>query len=416
MTSTFTLPLFVMVLSLVNVRCIAFSPFPRGAYISIRLSRGNFASLVAAKHARIRKSSNRLLMAPCVNFLQQVEATVEKILSSNSLNITHVPTRDREAVGIALHLDQRLSALRRNNDCPYCWMQRTHCVCQNCPTVDDEVLRNGNNQVVNRIFVLMHHKEIALKVDTAKLILTSFPNQCRLVVGGIGPEYQDSMREMLVAIEESNSSSCEARRRRKCVVLFPDETSKPFDEILLEEKRKLTIGAAKNRLAGAAAVGDQDVSDEANETTFMWDVVVIDGTWTQARRLHTRYLPSEVEGGPRRVRLSDKAVEKLGQSSEMTTTDEAYISSSEGHNSGHQLRRHVVTWRQVSTFEATRLFLKDILDPEEPSKGGSSRDSAESPLLTLPWEQLQSYHVVANEAARRELGPKREKISVLRRQ
>ena len=143
----------------------------------------------------------------------------------------------------------------------------------------------------------------------------------------------------------------------------------------------------------------------------MWDVVVIDGTWTQARRLHTRYLPSEVEGGPRRVRLSDDAVEKLSQSSQMTTTGEAFICSSEGHNSGHQLRRHVVTWRQVSTFEATRLFLKDILDPEEPSKGGSSRDSTQSPLLTLPWEQLQSFHVVANEAARTELGPKRDKVS-----
>ena len=172
---------------------------------------------------------------------------------------------------------------------------------------------------------------------------------------------------MLGAIVESNSTSFELGRRQKCLVLFPDETSKPFDEILSEEKRKLARSAVECRDTGTIQNGDHDVSKQATETTILWDIIVIDGTWTQARRLHTRYLPSESEGGPRRVRLSDNAVEKLGETSTTTTADDASDSSGATYNSGHQLRRHAVTWRQVSTFEATRLFLKDILDVEEHS-------------------------------------------------
>ena len=277
-------------------------------------------------------------------FLSQVENTVEKVLKNHNLedDILALPSNEREAVGVARHLRQRLENLRRNDDCPRCWMQRAHCICSQCPPVSKSLA-----PTLGRIFLLLHHKEIAMKVDTAKLILAAFPTQSRLVVGGIGSEYQDSMKEMTQAMKNKN-----------CLVLFPDETAQTFSEIVAD---------------------NSDHDDSEGQGT--WDVIVIDGTWSQARKLQARYIPSLQQGGPRRVQLSDGAVELLERGSV---------------DAGHQLRRHSIAWRQVGTFEATRLFLRDCLW-EEDTKG--------EPV----WEQIQPYQDIANLAARRELGPPRTK-------
>ena len=396
---------------LASWRCIAFSPHPHFiGFFAISPSKRHFASRAGRLSTPIEHSSVRSLEASNVDFLRQVEKTVAKITSSASFNITEVNPQHREAVGVARHLAQRLKAFRRNNDCPNCWMQRAHCVCQHCPSINDEMFQNDNNQVVNRIFLIMHHKEIALKVDTAKLILSAFPRQCRLVVGGIGPEYQESMKEMLQAIEDSNSSSAIAGKHQKCLVLFPDETARPFHEILIDEKQKLTKRDDENLHARGFTAGNNNDPDQSNEATFLWDIIVIDGTWTQARRLHN-YVPPESQGGPRRVRLSENAVEKLGGSPNLTHSNNVKDSDSETYNSGHQLRRHVVTWRQVSTFEATRLFLRDLLDPDGTDEIANITETNQITTPRLPWDELESYHAAANEAARKELGPKRKKAS-----
>ena len=49
---------------------------------------------------------------------------------------------------------------------------------------------------VNRIFVLTHHKEIGMFVDTAKLIAMAYPQQTRLVVAGLPARYQAAMKEL----------------------------------------------------------------------------------------------------------------------------------------------------------------------------------------------------------------------------
>lgn len=295
------------------------------------------------------------------DFLKQVEKTVERVLSqadASSRNIMDLEPAGREALGVARHLDRRLVDLRRNNLCPTCWMQRKHCICQQCKPVDTLLPKSK----LGRIFLLMHHKEIGLKIDTAKLILASFPTKCRLVVGGIGPEYQDSMKELQQAMEQNN---------KQCLVLFPDDSAKTFAEIVEQNHH-----------------GDsqQDV-ESSTEDQESWDLIVIDGTWAQARKLNARYLPEQAEGGPRRVQLSPQAVAML----ERETTDGLA-------NAGHQLRRHCTTWRQVGTFEATRLFLRDLLFHDYPDSSSPAR---------TPWGQMESYQEIANEAARKELEPPR---------
>ena len=137
-----------------------------------------------------------------------------------------------------------------------------------------------------------------MKVDTAKLIMAAFPDKCRLVVSGIGAEYQKSMEEFRQVIKSNT-----------CLVLFPDEEAQTLDELVI-----------------------------SSDTTNYFDLVVIDGTWNQARKMHARYITPTINGGPSRVKLSEEAVATLEQTND---------------NSGHQMRRHSITWRQVGTCNCT---------------------------------------------------------------
>ena len=47
---------------------------------------------------------------------------------------------------------------------------------------------------MRRLFVLIHHKEVALAVDTAKLLAMAYPSCCRLVLGALPSAERDAMR------------------------------------------------------------------------------------------------------------------------------------------------------------------------------------------------------------------------------
>jgi DTW domain-containing protein YfiP len=271
-------------------------------------------------------------------FLRPLESTVERILSNQKMDIQSLPPQERQAVGVATNLQEKLAAFRRNNNCPRCWLQRAHCICDKCPPLPLDSLKSRLG--INRVFVLMHHKEICLHVDTAKLILAAFPDNCRLVVAGLGPDVQESMGEMLEAMQQKN-----------CLVLFPSQDSKTIAE--LEQ------------------TGQFQKTNDSRSTNF--DLVIIDGTWEQARRMHKK-LPIE----PQRVQLSDEALEGL----KLT---------------GRQLRRHPEEWREISTLAAMRFLLQDIdMDPI-----GS-------------WDVLADYQTLADAAARAQLGAPRSRGEVHR--
>jgi len=215
----------------------------------------------------------------------------------------------------------------------------------------------------------MHHKEVCLAVDTARLILSSFPDSSRLVVGGIGPKYQATMVEMM-----------DAMKNGKCLVLFPADGAVSFAE--LEQQTR-----------------DDNKNDEGPSTDATtpnnsdgWDVIVIDGTWAQARKLYTRYMPLEQDGGPPRVQLSDDALKLLSNKSESSNGDDL---TGGAQVSGHQLRRHPIQWKAISTLEATRLLMNDMA-----AYGDSTRQSH-------PWNVLSSYQQIADAATRTQLGPHR---------
>mmetsp|Transcript_26363 Transcript_26363/g.38815 ORF Transcript_26363/g.38815 Transcript_26363/m.38815 type:complete len:448 (-) Transcript_26363:1600-2943(-) len=330
-------------------------------------------------------------------FLHEVDTCVETVLDnrSPSFDILNEPPSKRQSIGVANRLRIRLDAMKRNNDCPRCWLQRAHCVCDRCPPLEEEIeagvvdqndsqktiasleLKESNDVPprsalpgIRRLFLLMHHKEIGLVVDTAKMILRAFPNTARLVVAGIGEEYQPSMAEMIDSINGKGG---------KCVVLFPADGARTFHELQQVEH-----------------IGEQ--MKKINEQEDSWDIIVIDGTWAQARQIHGKYIPSEEEGGPPRVQLSDEALKILsGINSEKDMTN-----SEEGTKTpGLQLRRHPIKWKEISTLEATRLLLRDYLENVD--------STATSDHSIKPWEALAAYQRMADDAARKQLGPQRKK-------
>jgi len=213
----------------------------------------------------------------------------------------------------------------------------------------------------------MHHKEICLAVDTAKIILAAFPERCRLVVGGIAPEYQDSMAQLMDAVQKNRT-----------LVLFPDENASTFRDLM-----------------GGLAVGEAESGDE------QWDVIVLDGTWSQARKLYSRYISSKPQGGPTTIQLSREAVDALALN--QSNAESNPLKDGEINVSGHQLRRHPIKWREVSTLEATRLLLGDMADDDEMGIDLESR----------PWDALARYQIIADTAAKRQLGPPRSRCSSL---
>mmetsp|Transcript_5060 Transcript_5060/g.7033 ORF Transcript_5060/g.7033 Transcript_5060/m.7033 type:complete len:381 (+) Transcript_5060:63-1205(+) len=270
--------------------------------------------------------------------------------------ITTFPAADRETIGVASKLRKRLDSLARNKDCRRCWLQKRHCVCGSCPPLEEynATTSCGGIENVNRLFLLTHHKEICMVVDTAKIILSSFPNTSRLVVNGLGRDFQPSMGEMLDVYNDALSG------RSKCLILFPTDYAKTFDDI--EEE----VGSS--------------VADSGGDLQTGWDVIVIDGTWQQARKMHSKYFPEASKEGLHRVQLSSNVVELLGG-------DDSDIK-------GHQLRRHPTKWREISTHEATRLLLKDM------HTGGQFDKQS---------DVMSRYQEILNAAARTQLGPPREK-------
>jgi DTW domain-containing protein YfiP len=249
----------------------------------------------------------------------------------------------------------------------------------------------------------MHYREILMAIDTAKLIMASLPQSTRLVVSGIPAKYQASMAELEEAKARANETP---KGHANFLILFPDDAARTIDEIVTEQRcrpeRRPSIGAADQNEKQAFTMICDD-SDDTNK----YDVVVIDGTWQQARRIKLRYFPPpSASKNPtvplQTVKLGPAALALMQQVTHPQLPSPSSVGPSRVMmNDGHQLRKHPVTWKRIATFEAVRLFLADFL------QGPCNPDRIDGDIVQdhiPPWVQIADYLRIANEAALKRKG------------
>lgn len=224
-------------------------------------------------------------------------------------------------------------------------------------------------------------------VDTAKLLLNAMPSRARLVVSGISEEYQDSAKELLEALQQ---------KERKCIVLFPTDNAKTFLEFDAMNRDRDTV---------RDSVCNEDDNAKTSDKGEKYDVIVMDGTWQQARKIHQRYIPSEEEGGPQRVCLSQESLDILGSIGTDMTESHLVNGTQKGGN-GRQLRRHPIKWKEVSTLEATRLLFRDMMVAMDETSAKEYTDINGNKCHDV----LSEYQRISDAAAVRQLGPPRERI------
>lgn len=308
-------------------------------------------------------------------FLRQVETTVDRVLlkyygdgvdllasDEDDGILLSLPREERAAAGVARHLHERLRAVRTNRDCRRCWLQQAHCICR-------EIQPLPLPAAVHRIFLLTHHKEICMAVDTAKLILAAFPDASRLVVGGVPGQFQESMNEMMEAVSKETT-----------LVLFPSEEAKTFADLLPELNR-----AGKRMNSNNSTTMKESLS---------FDLIVLDGTWEQARRMYKRYISAEPA---KRVQLSLESLRTFGPQSEYDDSSSSSVAVVMG---GRQLRRHPVPVREIATAHALQLLLQDIVVSTISNSSSDAR---------CDYSHFSRYQEIASAAAVAQLGPPRLK-------
>lgn len=315
-------------------------------------------------------------------------------LAQRQIFLDRLPSQqERECWSIAHHLHERLTSMRKHGTCRRCWLQQPECcICSELSNDDDDddVSLSSLPERVNRIFVLTHHKEIGMFVDTAKLIAMAFPQQTRLVVAGIPANYQACMQELQQHVLPKSST----------LILFPDvERSKTWNEWY--------------------ALDRQHPGTNAHGNPEKMDLVLLDGTWEQARRMYQRYcLRSSNDDGSseeipaRRVRLSSESLASLivEGSKEDSTNSTFHANHSTSFSTtattattnllrvGQQLRRHPEPARQIATVHALQLLLQDILATEEEHQ--HQPHAGENKLQSL--RRLEDFQSVANAAAQKQ--------------
>jgi DTW domain-containing protein YfiP len=293
-------------------------------------------------------------------FLRQVETTIDSIVQHYRAaygldilsNINHsmkqeaifsaIPVEERETVGITRHLHKRLQGMGKNEMCRRCWLLRRYCICHSLQPIPLP-------SYIRRIFILAHHKEIGMSLDTMKVILCAYPEACRLVVAGL-PE-QASLTELQLALQVPST-----------LLLYPYKNSLTFDTLWQQRGERNDPDRGLIRAATTAL-------------SQPFDIVLIDATWEQARRIFLRYFSSS-SIQVNRVQLSPASLASLP-------------------DAGRQLRPHPVDLREIATAQALLLLLQEM-DAVLSDAPGSGR--------TL--DALLLYQQVASTAVGQQIGTK----------
>ena len=147
------------------------------------------------------------------------------------------------------------SVLRPRDRCALCWLPSDRCACAQCTHAADILQREG--RLPHTIVVYMHHKEYAKSSNTPCLLQWLGP-AAHILVHGV--EEHEKRLDALIA-----------RSGSRALVLFPGESSVDVSDVLARDE-------------GARAGEDGQVGPAVDG----WTVVVVDGSWRQARKMERR--------------------------------------------------------------------------------------------------------------------------------
>lgn len=153
------------------------------------------------------------------------------------------------------------------------------------------------------------------------------------MISGIPRDFQPLMGEMLdivSAAKESTHQDIIDGHGTKCLILFPTDDATTFEDIVSG-----VADAVKKGVEPSDAISAVDA--DSRSLRQGWNVIVIDGTWSQARKMHAKYFPDESSGMLFRVQLSNEAVQKLNIAND----------SLDSEVKGLQLRRHPIKVRKA---------------------------------------------------------------------
>lgn len=180
------------------------------------------------------------------------------------------------------HAEQFLSKCKgpKKSKCERCWLLRSHCICKQLAEIESRVSTR------HEVLMFIHYREWGLRKasNTARLLPLLLGTEV-FTFGKI--ESEDRLMWRLRRASEL--------RGDPVLVLFPSPDSVTVTEFLSSEESGRARGMCASERKKGAALGMR--GREEKERRFV--IVVIDGSWKNARRLNA-VLPKSY----RRVRLS----------------------------------------------------------------------------------------------------------------
>ena len=111
----------------------------------------------------------------------------------NNIDVLNIKSpHHREMISISQHLQKRLQSLFNSKDCRRCWLQRKHCICKYCVSLEDNddddgggeegIMGGGGIPNVNRLFLLVSYMFCD---GFVKVIYACIHTQCASLIEGM---------------------------------------------------------------------------------------------------------------------------------------------------------------------------------------------------------------------------------------
>jgi hypothetical protein len=237
-----------------------------------------------------------------------------------------------------------------------------------------------------------------MMIDTMKLLLCAYPNHCQIVIGGISAQYQTSMQDMeqLLSGSDPHHHNGSNHNNIQTLVLFPSSDAITFPTHYHHQQQQHNHSNSKNNTDNHTI----HTPTAPGHSSTRYNIIVIDATWEQARRLYHRHIVQPISKRTStssrdnnnnnhpslvHIQLSESSLQSLlQQQSQYHQSDTTTIRTK--RMMGQQLRPHPIAAREIATAHAIQLLLHDIVTTTATSTTTSIQqvEGTTRPLESIP--------------------------------